>query len=248
MGSQCTRAWLVRHPGLVLPELRLYGIRAQSRTARQWAAAESAPAGRRAQRPGKNIKSCALGAFESPAPESPWRGPRAVTALDVITAFVVPAPDYSNGAVGFFRVQVPGGSSPHAGGSPRVALEAYLLLRQGNAAGAEFQKYADHGSVVNSCPLGALARLGLARAYALQNGGPGSRRGKGESARMKMASMGTTCGDDRESGHPHDMGTRRQLLGLIVHEQHFRRHRTSGDSHCFGECSWETAVPSSARV
>lgn len=30
------------------------------------------------------------------------------------------------------------------------------------AAGAEFQKYVDHRSVVNSCPLGALARLGLA--------------------------------------------------------------------------------------
>jgi eukaryotic-like serine/threonine-protein kinase len=46
--------------------------------------------------------------------------------------------------------------------------EAYLLLRQGSAAGAEFQKYVDHRSVVNSYPLGALARLGLARAYAVQ--------------------------------------------------------------------------------
>jgi eukaryotic-like serine/threonine-protein kinase len=46
--------------------------------------------------------------------------------------------------------------------------QAYLLLRQGSAAAAEFQKYLDHKSVVNSYPLGALARLGLARAYALQ--------------------------------------------------------------------------------
>jgi len=46
--------------------------------------------------------------------------------------------------------------------------QAYLLLRQGSAAGAEFQKYVDHRSVVNSYPLGALARLGIARAYAMQ--------------------------------------------------------------------------------
>ena len=46
--------------------------------------------------------------------------------------------------------------------------QAYLLLRQGSSAGAEFQKYVDHRSVVNSYPLGALARLGLARSYALQ--------------------------------------------------------------------------------
>jgi eukaryotic-like serine/threonine-protein kinase len=46
--------------------------------------------------------------------------------------------------------------------------QAYLLLRQGSAAAAEFQKYVDHRSVVNSYPLGALARLGLARAYTMQ--------------------------------------------------------------------------------
>ena len=46
--------------------------------------------------------------------------------------------------------------------------QAYLLLRQGSAAAAEFQKYVDHRSVVNSYPLGALAHLGLARAYTLQ--------------------------------------------------------------------------------
>ena len=46
--------------------------------------------------------------------------------------------------------------------------QAYLLLRQGSAAGAEFQKYVDHRSVVNSYSLGALAHLGLARAYAMQ--------------------------------------------------------------------------------
>jgi hypothetical protein len=41
------------------------------------------------------------------------------------------------------------------------------MLHDGNRAAAEFQKFIDHrGVVVNSW--GALARLGLARAYAMQ--------------------------------------------------------------------------------
>ena len=46
--------------------------------------------------------------------------------------------------------------------------QAYLLLQQGRAAAAEFQKFLDHQGVVVNCPLGSLARLGLARAYAMQ--------------------------------------------------------------------------------
>ena len=46
--------------------------------------------------------------------------------------------------------------------------QAYLLLHQGSAAAAEFQKFLDHRGIVVNCPLGALARLGLARAYAMQ--------------------------------------------------------------------------------
>jgi eukaryotic-like serine/threonine-protein kinase len=46
--------------------------------------------------------------------------------------------------------------------------QAYLALRDGNLAAAEFQKFIDHRGVVINFPLGALARLGLARAYALQ--------------------------------------------------------------------------------
>ena len=46
--------------------------------------------------------------------------------------------------------------------------EAYLMLHDGNAAAAEFQKFVDHRGVVVNFPWGALARLGLARAYALQ--------------------------------------------------------------------------------
>jgi serine/threonine protein kinase/Flp pilus assembly protein TadD len=46
--------------------------------------------------------------------------------------------------------------------------EVYLLLHQGKEAAAEFQKFLDHRGVAVSCPLGALARLQLGRAYALQ--------------------------------------------------------------------------------
>jgi hypothetical protein len=46
--------------------------------------------------------------------------------------------------------------------------EAYLMLHDGNRAAAEFQKFIDHRGVVMNFPWGALARLGLARAYALQ--------------------------------------------------------------------------------
>jgi tetratricopeptide (TPR) repeat protein len=46
--------------------------------------------------------------------------------------------------------------------------EAYLMLHDGNRAAAEFQKFIDHRGVVANFPWGALAHLGLARAYALQ--------------------------------------------------------------------------------
>jgi eukaryotic-like serine/threonine-protein kinase len=45
--------------------------------------------------------------------------------------------------------------------------EAYLSAKQGGAAASEFQKIIDHAGVVGNEPIGALARLGLARAYAL---------------------------------------------------------------------------------
>ncbi len=48
--------------------------------------------------------------------------------------------------------------------------EAYLLLHDGNRAATEFQKFIDHRGVVVNFPWGALARLGLARAYALEAG------------------------------------------------------------------------------
>jgi eukaryotic-like serine/threonine-protein kinase len=49
-----------------------------------------------------------------------------------------------------------------------VRGEAYLAAGQGNAAAAEFQKILDHSGLVWNCWTGALARLGVARANALE--------------------------------------------------------------------------------
>ena len=49
-----------------------------------------------------------------------------------------------------------------------VRGQAYLSLRNGAAAAAEFQKFQDHRGIVVNFPLGTLARLQLARAYAVQ--------------------------------------------------------------------------------
>jgi serine/threonine protein kinase/Flp pilus assembly protein TadD len=55
--------------------------------------------------------------------------------------------------------------------------EAYLMLHNGDAAAAEFQKFIDHRGLVANFSWGALARLGLARAYTM----------KGDIAKAKAA-------------------------------------------------------------
>jgi serine/threonine protein kinase/tetratricopeptide (TPR) repeat protein len=50
-----------------------------------------------------------------------------------------------------------------------VRGEAYLATGQGSEAAAEFQKILDHSGIVWNCWTGALARLGVARANALQS-------------------------------------------------------------------------------
>jgi len=47
--------------------------------------------------------------------------------------------------------------------------EAYLAMHDGNRAAGEFQKFGDHPRLVSTFPWGALARLQLARACALQS-------------------------------------------------------------------------------
>jgi len=58
--------------------------------------------------------------------------------------------------------------SPVALAPVYVRGETYLALLDGDRAAAEFQKFIDHRGLVSIFPWGALAHLGLARAYALQ--------------------------------------------------------------------------------
>ena len=72
-------------------------------------------------------------------------------------------------------------AAPYELGKPRVAIhanfgalypvyvrgEAYGAMHDGGAAAAEFQKIVDHSGVVVSDPVGAAARLQIARAYAM---------------------------------------------------------------------------------
>ncbi|PYX68483.1 MAG: hypothetical protein DMG72_22960 [Acidobacteria bacterium] len=46
--------------------------------------------------------------------------------------------------------------------------QAYLAAHNGTAAAAEFQKFLNHRGIILNFPLGALAHVGLGRAYALQ--------------------------------------------------------------------------------
>lgn len=48
-----------------------------------------------------------------------------------------------------------------------IRAEAYLAAKQGRAAEAEFQKILHHRGIARNSPVAALARLGLARAYAI---------------------------------------------------------------------------------
>jgi tetratricopeptide (TPR) repeat protein len=53
-----------------------------------------------------------------------------------------------------------------------VRGQAYLASKNGAAAEAEFRKILNHRGLVGACETGALARLGLAEAYALQGNPP----------------------------------------------------------------------------
>jgi hypothetical protein len=58
-----------------------------------------------------------------------------------------------------------------------VRGQSYLLLRDGEKAAGEFQKFLSHPGITVNCPMGALARLQLGRAYTLT----------GESAKARTA-------------------------------------------------------------
>jgi predicted Zn-dependent protease len=56
-----------------------------------------------------------------------------------------------------------------------VRGEAYLAAHRGAEAAIEYQKILDHRGIVVNDPIGALAHLGLARAYAMQSDTPKAR-------------------------------------------------------------------------
>jgi eukaryotic-like serine/threonine-protein kinase len=80
--------------------------------------------------------------------------------------------------------------SPNAGAAAGATLypvyvrgEAYLKLRRGKEAAAEFQKILDKRTIVQNFITGALAHLGLARAYALE--AASAQGAEAEAARAK---------------------------------------------------------------
>ena len=70
-----------------------------------------------------------------------------------------------------------------------VRGEAYLALHDGKAAAAEFQKFIDHYGLVDNFPWGALARLGLARAYALESTTDPAARDKARTAYQNFLTL-----------------------------------------------------------
>ncbi len=67
--------------------------------------------------------------------------------------------------------------------------EAYLMLGDGKAAAAEFQKFIDHYGLVVNFSWGALARLGLARAYALDAAKDPAARDKARAAYQNFLTL-----------------------------------------------------------
>ena len=67
--------------------------------------------------------------------------------------------------------------------------QAYLMLREGNAAAREFQKFIDQPGVVVNFPWGALARFGLARAYALDAAKDPAAREKARTAYQNFLTL-----------------------------------------------------------
>ena len=67
--------------------------------------------------------------------------------------------------------------------------EAYLMLRDSNAAAAEYQKIVDHYGLVGNDWMGALSRLGLARAYALNAAKDSAARDKARTAYQSFLTL-----------------------------------------------------------
>jgi hypothetical protein len=71
-----------------------------------------------------------------------------------------------------------------------VRGQAYLAARDGVAAAAEFQRIVDHAGVAWNSPTFALARLGLARAYAVTAASAQGASASGATAKARAAYQG----------------------------------------------------------
>ena len=67
--------------------------------------------------------------------------------------------------------------------------QAYLMLGDEKSAGKEFRMYIDHYGLVRNFPVGALARFGLARAYALEAATDPAAREKARAAYQNFLTL-----------------------------------------------------------
>ena len=88
--------------------------------------------------------------------------------------------------------------------------EAQLMARNGSAAAAEFQKFLDHRGIVINFPLGALAHLGLARAF-VDSGRHGQSEG-GISGFLQLL-------ERRRLRHPHPERSQGRIREAAVAEE-----------------------------
>jgi hypothetical protein len=86
---------------------------------------------------------------------------RAIEILQVTGPYELGSPGFAPFMVSLYPVYVRG--------------QAYLAMKRGSEAAAEFHKILDHRGVVLNGPIGALAHLGLARAYALEGNNSDAR-------------------------------------------------------------------------
>jgi tetratricopeptide (TPR) repeat protein/predicted Ser/Thr protein kinase len=93
-------------------------------------------------------------------------GEKAVETLKAVSPYELGVPGNTNFSTNLYPVFVRG--------------EAYLMAHQGEQAAVEFQKVIDHPGVVVNAPIGALARLALARAYVMAGDAAKARAAYGD--------------------------------------------------------------------
>jgi eukaryotic-like serine/threonine-protein kinase len=132
-------------------------------------------------RTGETSQSKAI--FEALQKSDPTNTYLKVYWFPVIEASIAMAQQVPDQAIFALEPSIPyelGGPPPAFNGvmyPPYLRGLAYLAQKNGPAAAAEFQKFRDHSGTVQNFPLGALARLQLARAYAVS----------GDTAKAKIA-------------------------------------------------------------